>query len=434
MKCLGVVAEYNPFHNGHAWHLQEARRVTGCDGVICVMSGDFLQRGEPAVVSKWARTQAALKSGADLILQIPALYSTGSADIFAQGSVALLSATGVVSSICFGSETGSMDSLTEILDRLLEDDIPDRIQKGVREGLPYPRAMAQALDGGVDHHSPNDILGLEYMKALRRMGSSISCQAVLRKGAAYNDENLPETGAIASATAIRRAMLGTDHSELAIFRAASPFVPETMARLLSNEAQAGRCPLSWDRFNSQVLTRFRSMVPDEVAAHRGVGTVLGRKLLAAAWEKGTVRQMAEAVRSRNFTWSRIYRAITAVLLGISTPGADLLSRRPGYGRILGFNEQGRQILALMRERATLPFLTSPERAWPSFNRWASRERDLQEAGDPVKWPGMDRPFPDEAAFAADLLADRKAAGIWSAALNASGDRAGAGERDRPIMV
>jgi predicted nucleotidyltransferase len=443
MNCLGVVAEYNPFHNGHAWHLSEARRITGAEGVICVMSGDFLQRGEPAVMSKWARTEAALHCGADLVIQIPVFYSTGSADIFAHGAITLLSATGVVTDICFGSETGSLETLQDNLDRLFEDaGIQDRIQQAIREGLPYPRAMSMALDGNLDHHSPNDILGLEYLRALRKMGSSMKPWTIIRAEAGYGDQQLPESGSIASATSIRAAMMdaflnGADafpDGADAIAKVVTPFVPEIMASLIRTEAIDGRCPVGWKDFASQVLTRFRSMIPDEVSAHRGVGTVLGRKLLKASWANGTVREMAESVRSRNVTWSRIYRAIAAVLLGISTPAADLLARRPGYGRVLGFNEKGKAILAAMRERATLPFINSPDRAWPSYNRWVSRSREPFEPREPIQWPGMNRPFPDEAAFAADLQADRKASGIWSAALANPGDRSKAGESRKPVMI
>ncbi|MGZ4105951.1 MAG: tRNA(Met) cytidine acetate ligase, partial [Tumebacillaceae bacterium] len=268
MHVTGVIVEYNPMHNGHIYHVEQARQTTGADAVVAVMSGHFLQRGEPAIVNKWTRTHMALRQGVDLVLELPVAYSTQSASLFAYGSVAVLSLLGVVDSICFGSESGDIRSLQTLSNIIVEE--PPLLQSLIREelqkGQSYPRATAQALTRYAEQDprldsvlvgQPNNMLGLEYLAALRKFGSSIQPATIQRIAAGYNEENITHP-TIASVTAIRKATFQTG------IETAEPLLPDVSYALLQEEFRSGRGPISWENFRQALFTLLHRETPEQL--------------------------------------------------------------------------------------------------------------------------------------------------------------------------
>lgn len=220
MNVTGIVAEYNPFHNGHAYQIRKARKLTDCDYCVAVISGDFVQRGEVSVFSKYLRTKMALLSGADLVLEIPSIFAVSSAEDFAAGSVALLDNLGVVTHLCFGSELGQSKNFMKAAKILGKESaaFSGKLKEGLQNGLSWPQARAFALNAELSYHegtkdskeiislleTPNNLLGVEYCKALLRRGSSITPVTVKRKGNGYHSEDLD--GEMASASAIRKGI------------------------------------------------------------------------------------------------------------------------------------------------------------------------------------------------------------------------------------
>ncbi|HAY19434.1 MAG TPA: hypothetical protein DCY17_01135, partial [Clostridiales bacterium] len=211
MKNIGIVAEYNPFHNGHAYHIEQARKIAGGGSVIAVMSASFVQRGEPAAFDKFTRTAMALQGGADMVLELPDILSLACAERFALGGVRILSASGIADRLCFGSESGDIDALRRAADSKLSG---DELSSALSSGLSYPAAAAMQLRAhgiGVGSNNPNDVLGIEYIRALKRIAPAIRPFTVCRIGCGYNESTLPEN--YASASAVRSALLHLTDSE-----------------------------------------------------------------------------------------------------------------------------------------------------------------------------------------------------------------------------
>ena len=217
MNICGIVAEYNPFHNGHVYHIEETKKITECDGIVAIMSGNFIQRGVPALFDKWTRTKMALKNGVDLVIELPSYYATSSAEYFAQGSVALLDGLGVVKNISFGSNTTDIDALKRIANVLyLEpENYKKLLQSELKRGVSYPIARSNALKNFLKKEydakyiadillDSNNILGIEYLKALLYSNSQIKPVVVERKGSTYNSTEVIDN--ICSATAIRELL------------------------------------------------------------------------------------------------------------------------------------------------------------------------------------------------------------------------------------
>ena len=217
MKITGIIAEYNPFHNGHKYQIEEAKKFS--DAVVVIMSGSFVQRGSIAITDKWTRAKVAAENGADLVLELPVIYSLNTAQRFAKGAVEILDRTNVIDYLCFGSESGNVDELTKVADMLINEpeDVSEKIKKFIAEGISYPAARQKAFRGLIDEEilsSPNNILALEYIKALIEIESSIEPVTVKRYGTDYHDE-FAKNG-IASASAIR-SMIKNQENVIMIF-------------------------------------------------------------------------------------------------------------------------------------------------------------------------------------------------------------------------
>lgn len=376
MSTVGLVVEYNPLHNGHLYHIQQSRKITDASAVIAVMSGHFLQRGEPALADKWARTETALRAGCDLVLELPVAYSAQPAQWFAYGAVATLAATGVCDALCFGSESGDAGALARIADRLAEEPeaLQSRLGALLKQGLPYPTAYADAArellaaqgeaDAAFGLSEPNHTLGLHYMLALRRLGSGMAAYSIRREKAGYNQAGITDA-AIASATALRR-LIGEAGGAL---DGLAPYAPAATLEVLRREAAAGRAPMSWEAFARPLFHLLGALPASELASYAEVTEGLEFRIKSAlrelrAWR---VDELLDLLKTKRYTRTKLQRTLTRILLGHRKEEltADRLAGGVQYIRALGFTERGRELLRRMKKTAAVPVVQSAaDGDWP----------------------------------------------------------------------
>lgn len=376
MKTVGIIVEYNPLHNGHLYHFQQSKIRSGADQVIAVMSGHFLQRGEPAIADKWARTEMALAMGVDIVIELPVAYAVQPAEWFAYGAVGLLDATGVVDALCFGSEHGELPKLMQLAQLLHEE--PAQLRASVRaelqRGVSYPAAYAAAagqcaaeaaLQGDGDIAAllgqPNNALGLHYLIALLRLQSDISPLTVARQKAGYRDEHISDAE-IASATALRR-MLAEHGGDLAPI---APFVPPATLRILQREQAAGRGAMSWDAFGTALFHTLLHQDARSISEHHEVTEGLEHRLKQAlpALPSLTVPSLLQALKTKRYTHTKLQRMLVHILLNhrkaLLSP--DRLAHGISYIRVLGFSKQGQALLKRMKQCAKVPVITNVPQA------------------------------------------------------------------------
>lgn len=371
MKTAGIIAEYNPFHNGHLYQIQQARALTGAEYVAIAMSGDFTQRGEPAVFDKYTRTRMALASGADLILELPVCFATGSAEDFAACGVALLDRLGIADTLVFGSEQGDLTPLA-LAAKVLEKEpeaytVP--LREGLRRGLSFPKARALALEQYLRQaenvppdtnwaeilSSPNNILGIEYLKALKRRKSSMNAFTIRRAGLGYHDESISEDGAPSSASAIRKAIregrredaesqIPADARE--VCSPVPPVFPDDLTALL-NDRLLGLSREAWENKGSLF------------AAYADVSAELSARLAQNILHFDTFTGRIMQLKTKGYTYTRVSRALLHILLGI-TAGETARRKSRDYvchGRILGFRSSAAPLLSELKKRSALPLIT-----------------------------------------------------------------------------
>lgn len=354
MSVIGIVGEYNPFHYGHKHHITETKRFLGEDcPVVCAMSGDFIQRGEAAVYSKFARAEAAVRSGVDLVLELPTAWALSSAEGFARGAVGILGATGVVTHLSFGSECGEtepLETLAEILiDPLIGVDI--RSELDAQEGIPFALARQRAVAKRVGELSnqletPNNILAVEYIKAIYEQGLSIKPLTIQRFGSGHDE--ISENGRNKSAAEIRMALAnGADIVSS---------VPESAYEVYRREDKLGRGPVLMANLESAMMSRLR-MLPDEAfAALPDSGEGLSNRFAKAAREESGLDAVIAASKSKRYALSRIRRMAMCAVLGIS---AGMSREIPPYARVLAATAKGCALLREMDGIARIPVITKP---------------------------------------------------------------------------
>lgn len=375
MRTVGIVVEYNPFHNGHLYHLQQAKQITSADAVVAVMSGNFLQRGEPALVDKWTRAEMALRSGVDLVLELPTVYACQPAEWFAYGAVATLEATGIVHTLCFGSESGQLDWMQEVAITLARE--PQLFRKSLRnnlkKGWSFPEAYSHSLqlihpDIPAELAKPNNILGISYCAALHKLNSRIQPFTIRREKAGYHQAELKDER-IASATAIRRTWFESGDLETI-----QPFVPPSTYHLLKVRTKEGVPPLTWESFHQALFGKLISATPEELAEYCAVEEGLEYRLKQQLPHADTVNDYISAVKTKRYTWNRLQRVLTSILLGFrkTDMNRSVLVHGPEYLRVLGFTDLGREMLKQMKETATLPIISRIKKEHPRMLEWDIR--------------------------------------------------------------
>lgn len=372
MRAVGLITEYNPFHNGHLHHLRESRRAAGAQVAVAVMSGHFLQRGEPALVDKWRRTEMALRAGVDLVVELPFPFACQSAPHFALGAVQCLDGLGGVSALCFGSESGNL-ALLQRCATLLEKRRPELtagIAAKLREGVHYPAARAALMDEPELEEvlrTPNNILALEYLEALRVSGSPMEPLTIARLGAGYHDSEA--CGDIASATGIRR--------RIAEGRPVAAYLPPESEALLQEAFASGQV-VDPDLLHRLVLGQiFRGR--DALQTICQVEQGLDRRLADAALESTGWEDLVDRVKVRQLTRTRVQRMLCYVLNDVSRALMDeCLETGPLYLHLLGSSEQGRRFLAATRKQRSLPLIDNFSRVF------ALLKRRYGQAGIPLR--------------------------------------------------
>ncbi|MCI8594877.1 MAG: nucleotidyltransferase family protein [Oscillospiraceae bacterium] len=346
MKNVGIVAEFNPFHQGHNRLISLTRKRFGesC-AVICCMSGHFVQRGEPAFLDKWKRAALSLAGGADLILELPTPCAAASAQRFARGAVGLLSATGLVDVLAFGSESGDLAALQALEQSLESEPYQAALRTALDRGAPFAVARAEALfacagDAARCLDGPNDTLGVEYLSALRYWGSSMEVMAVQRT---MGRHDAPVGNGVVSASAIR-TLLRAGETE-----AAFALMPEGCRPLMEDAVLS-----DWGLCERAVLARLRGMAEEDFLTLPDCGEGLHRRLMAAAEQAATLPELLELAKTKRYTAARIRRAVLWAFLGLRQKD---IPEKPPYIRVLGFNQRGRAVLRQMQETATPPVLT-----------------------------------------------------------------------------
>lgn len=359
MKIAGIVAEYNPFHSGHAYQIDRTRSEDGggATHIAAVMSGSFVQRGEPALLPKSDRVRAALAGGVDLVLELPLPWALSSAEHFAFGAVSLLDALGCVGILSFGSECGDLDALTRVADTLDSPRFSSLLRYHLDMGIAFPEARQRAVREIAGEktaallESPNNTLGIEYIKALRALRSPMIPYTVARFGAGHADVDRP-LGNIASATYLR-TLLRADRLLEAL-----PYIPAGPARFLSDATQAGRAPSKEERLDRAVLARLRMLTPEDAARLPDLSEGIENRLLAAVREAASLPGLMETIKTRRYPMTRVRRLVWSAFLGVP---AGLSAARPPYIRVLGANQKGLEILAASK-KAALPLISRASQA------------------------------------------------------------------------
>lgn len=342
METAGIVAEYNPFHRGHAWHIAETRRRLGGEApVVCVMSGHWVQRGECALADKWLRAALALDRGADLVVELPTPWAMASAESFARGAVSLLAATGVVDVLSFGSETGELAPLEEAAAALDAPDYPERLRAALGRGLSFPAARQEAA-GAACLSAPNNNLGVEYLRSLRALGSTIRPLTVPRQGAGHDG---PAAGGFASASELRRLLRAGRGEE------AAPYLTAPWSGELADMQHIERA----------VLARLRTMGEGDWAALPDGGGAEGlpSRLAKAAREAVSLEDFYARAKTRRYPHARLRRLALAAFLGLR---AAERPAAPPYVRVLGLGGRGRALLRRMKDTCPLPVIVKPAQA------------------------------------------------------------------------
>ena len=393
MKVVGIVGEYNPFHCGHQYHIEETRLMLGEDtAVICVMSGDFVQRGSAAVFDKHARAEAAARCGADIVFELPLPWSISSAEGFARGAVGLLGALGVVTHLSFGSECGSIQQLDALAAALLDPETGAKITAEMAQGITFASARQRVLErelGGMAKllETPNNILGVEYLKALYTLRLGIEPVTVTRTGAEHDGTTAAGNVSrkkhgekqIRSASELRMLLCGGE--------SIAQSVPDAAWEIYKRQMEHGRGPISDDVLESAVLSRLRMLPDPDFDMLPDATEGLGNRLRECARNEPTLEAVIAAAKSKRYALSRIRRMAMCAALGVRKGMADGI---PQYARLLACTERGRGLLRTVSERSDLPIITKPasvrELSPESLEifRLGARARDLYVLGYSVR--------------------------------------------------
>ncbi len=374
-KVNGIVAEYNPFHNGHSYQLRDAKAQSGADYTIVAMSGNFMQRGTPALLDKYRRAEMALRNGADLVLELPTLYSASSAEYFATGAVTLLDKLGVVDFLCFGSECGDLHTLQQIADILLEE--PEGytalLQQYLRYGLSWPNARTSALVQFCPSLSEsrdvlsrsNNILGIEYLKAIKRRKSAMKPVTTIRGSSDYHDRMMGMYQS--SALALRQAVYD-NNGEVKML---ATQMPDTAFAVL-NDALADRQPMQLNDFSALMHYKLLLEADKGYTGYLDVSEELSDRIRNHLYDFTNFRSFCDLLKTKNMTYSRISRCLMHILLDITV--ADMEQYRAAnqikYARVLGFRRDAEDLLGAIKENACIPLLT----------KLADAEQILDETG------------------------------------------------------
>ncbi|WP_042145033.1 nucleotidyltransferase [Paucisalibacillus sp. EB02] len=355
MNVCGLIVEYNPFHNGHIYHIKEAQKATNADCMIAVMSGSFLQRGEPAIIDKFHRTKAALLSGIDIVVELPYVYAVQSSDLFAKGSVLTLNELGV-GSICFGSESGDIQQFNQAYTTYIEKQasFQDMLKEALKAGKSFPDASKIAYESigltkdGMDLSRPNNILGFSYVKTILESKLAIQPLTIKRKNSEYHDTEI--TSSIASATSIRKQIFD-HHVQVSTLKHTMPTA--TVDQLIAYNQEATTFH-HWENYFPLLHYRVMTMSHEELRLIHGVEEGIEHRIKKTAKDAHSFYEWVERIKTKRYTWTRIQRIFVHLLTNTQKTEIDILSKSIPYVRLLGMTNRGRDYLNKIKKDLNVP--------------------------------------------------------------------------------
>lgn len=352
-SIVGIIGEYNPFHNGHKYHLEESKRILHADYSVAIISGNFVQRGNVSVIGKWSKAEMALNNGVDLVLELPTIYSVSSAENFAYGAIKTLNALNIVDYVSFGSEIGNLETLNlfaEIFTKQPSEYI-SLLNHELSKGLSFPKARENAVLMYLNDirkysnvlSSPNNILGIEYLKALKKTKSSIRPLTIKRENVQYNDISIKNN--FASATSIREMLIKNKLSKI-------PYVmPKETYKVFYNCYQKGHIVKDLSRYEKEIIYTLRKMTLEEISNLPDVSEGLENNIKNAANSCNTLEEFMNIIKTKRYTSTRIRRILVYALLGITKKDMKDSTKNIPYVRVLGFNQKGKELLSVISNNA-----------------------------------------------------------------------------------
>ena len=369
MKVAAVIAEYNPFHNGHKYHKEKTKELTGADYIIAIISGNYVQRGAPAIIDKYNRTQMALTNGVDLVIELPTCFATASAEYFAYGAVSILNQLGVVDYLCFGSECADIETLHYIADILVNNppEFSRILNSYLKKGKSFPKARHLALIDYLSNKTelididklnsvldtPNNILGIEYIKALIKLDSSIEPITILRQGEGYNSNLLPEDNNLSSASGIRNEII---HGGLGIDKI-DKYMPSNCYEIFK-ENYHKTFPVHLDDFTQFAYYALHHENKVSLSGYLDIDQNIANKIINTRDNLDELGYYLGSLKSKDITYSRLSRGMLHIILGIKDSNMNMfMSNAPEYARILGFKEQSSELLKTIKKSSNLNIIS-----------------------------------------------------------------------------
>ncbi|MCQ2969179.1 MAG: nucleotidyltransferase, partial [Clostridium sp.] len=359
MNITGIITEYNPFHNGHLHHLQECKKATKCDGTICIMSGNFMQRGGPAIIDKWKRAEMAIENGVDLVIELPTYYAVSSAEFFSYGALSILNSLGIVNNLFFGSESGDVESLTKIAQTLVKEplEFQEILRKNINSGLTFAKARELALiEFTADKHienlisSSNNILGIEYIKAILKLNSPIVPFTLKREGSNYNDKML--SNLFSSATSIREVL--KNKNDISLIKDA---VPEKTFNILHNLKTSNYS----FTFEENMFQYIKYLITTDCINFNNISEVkegIDKKISKEIENSSSLNELILNIKSKRYTYTKISRILTQIYIGFYKEDySNMNLKEYYYARVLAFNDKGREMLSLIKKHSSIPLIT-----------------------------------------------------------------------------
>lgn len=367
MNITGIVVEYNPFHNGHLYHINKTKEKTNCDAIVAIMSGNFAQRGIPTIVDKWSRTKMALMNGVDLVIELPLIYSLSSAEFFAFGAISLLNNLRIINNLCFGSECGDSEVLSFIGKILVEEPVEYKkiLKENLDKGLSYPTARSKSLIQFLSTYSekkisnynieeilssPNNILGIEYCKSLIKLNSSINPFSIKREGGDYNSTTLDNK--FSSATSIRKFIRTSKN-----LKDIKNHLPHNVYDILTNLENTGYNFASEDLLLQYI--KYKAILSnDSIENLPDVSEGIHNRIFNFLENSKSYDELVSSVKTKRYTYTRISRILCQFFLGLENFDTSSLRHKScPYARILGFNNTGLKILKAAKEQSSIPMYT-----------------------------------------------------------------------------
>ncbi len=360
-RVLGIIAEYNPFHNGHLYHIARSKQETNAQYIVGVISGNFVQRGNTSIVNKWTKARMALLNGVDLVIELPTVYSISSAENFAEGAIKILNSLGIVDTISFGMETNDISTLNNIANVLYNEpkEYVTILSHELSKGNSFPKARENALMmylNDIKRYAnvltgSNNILGIEYLKAMRKTKSKIIPIGIKREKVLYNDKYIVDE--FASATAIRKMLMTRSLNDI------SKVMPRNSYLLLGDELKKGHYVIDISRFEKEIIYNLRKMSKEEIAKLPDVSEGLENSIKNAADSCNNLKDLINMVKTKRFTQTRIQRILLYSLIGITKKQMDTSRKISPYVRVLGFNNKGKELISeMMKLNPKLNVITS----------------------------------------------------------------------------